>query len=240
MFRLYTPVFLLQIFCLYHIYTHSKDFKWYLLVIFLPFIGSLIYLYLHFYNQKNIDKVGETVQNIFSTDSRTDKLKKEVEFSGTVNNRLNLANEYLVKGNYSAAAEQYEICLTGAHQDDPNILMKLLQAKFHLQQYDEVIAIGESLQNDHSFKKSNDRVALALAYNYTNQNDKAIAEFQKMNAKYSNYFQRYKFAELLNDVGHIDESQDLILDLEDEISRMDRLEYRVNRDAIRLINNRDF
>lgn len=235
MFRLYTPIFFLQVFCLYHIYTNSKDFKWYMLVIFLPLIGSFIYLYIHFFNQRNIDKVGDTVQNIFSTDSKIDKLHKQVEFSGTVNNRIQLADEYLRKGHFEQAAKEYEECLIGAHHDDPIILMKLMQAEFQLKNFGAVIDIGEKLQSDPSFIKSNDRVALALSYHYEDKPDLAIAEFQAMNAKYSNYFQRYKFAELLQILGKENQSIDLLSELENEISQMDRLELRANKEEIRLI-----
>jgi hypothetical protein len=186
-------------------------------------------------NRQNIDKVGDTFQNIFSSDSKIDKLRKQVEFSGTVNNKILLADEYLLKGHFEEAAKEYESCLIGAHKDDPIILMKLMQAEFQLKNFEAVIFIGEKLKNDASFIKSNDRVALALAYNYLDKPDLAIAEFKQMDAKYSNYFQRYKFAELLNDIGNNSESMDLLSELENEISQMDRLELRSNKEEIQLI-----
>ncbi len=77
MFRLYSPILILQLFCLYHAYKHSKDYGWYLLVLFLPLIGSLIYLYVHFATRTNIDATADHLERAFTKDATIKKMEQE-------------------------------------------------------------------------------------------------------------------------------------------------------------------
>ena len=43
MFRFYTPILILQVFCLYHAYKNKSENWWYFLILMFPLIGSLIY-----------------------------------------------------------------------------------------------------------------------------------------------------------------------------------------------------
>lgn len=222
-------------FCLYHVYSNSRDYKWYLIIFLIPLFGCLVYLYFQFVNRQNIDLVSDTVQNVFSGSSKIDKLHKELNFSDTIANRLNLANEYLVVGESKLAKEQYLKCLSGAHKNDKSILTKLLQANYLEKDFNAVVEIGNELKNDVNFKKSNERVAYAFALQEINQLDLAEAEFRQMDTKYSNYFQRYNYAKFLNDIERNEASKEKLQELESEIEQMDRREKRFHDEIIRLI-----
>lgn len=235
MFRLYSPIFILQIFCLYHVYTHSKDYKWYLLIFFLPLLGSLIYLYIHFFNRQNLDLVSDTVQDAFTIDPKLKKLQRELEFSDTVKNRLNLADEYLNRGQSKLAKELYEQCLEGAYKDDPSVLIRLLDANFLEGHDDEVVRIGTQLKNNLDFSKSRERVSYALALQATDQIALAEQEFQQMDVSYANYYQRLSYARFLHSTGKESEANAKIDELVSEIEQMNRLEKRFNNDILREI-----
>ena len=236
MIRMYPPILILQMFCMYHIYNNSKDFKWYMLVFFLPLFGSLIYLYVHFATNTNIDTVADVVQN-FVPDAKLKNLTSELEFSDITTNRLNLANEYLLRGDGASAIEHYEICLEKSHKPDPFVQTKLLQANYLEGKYDKVVELGQSLGNDKEFKKSEERIAYAQALKYTGQISEAESEFEKMDTKYSNYSQRLAYAEFLDSTGRTEASDQKLEEMLEEISKMDRREKRFKAVVIKEINN---
>ena len=96
---LYSLVFVLEIFCLYHAFKNDSAQKWFWLIILLPFIGSLIYLYNHFFNQATVDDVSENINKVVSSNYMLEKLEKEAAFSGTVTNKALLADCYKISFN---------------------------------------------------------------------------------------------------------------------------------------------
>ena len=95
MLRFYTPILILQIFCLYHAYKSNSQQKWYWLIIFFPFFGSLLYLFDTFYTRGNIRSLTEGVKGMMNSNYRLEQLERELKFSDNVSNRVNLADAYI-------------------------------------------------------------------------------------------------------------------------------------------------
>ncbi len=74
MFRFYTPIILLQAFCLYHAYKRNEEQKWFWIILIFPAIGCLIYLYHTFYSKENIEDLTEGVKTSFINNYKIDKL----------------------------------------------------------------------------------------------------------------------------------------------------------------------
>lgn len=207
-----------------------------MLIMFLPFVGSLIYLYIHFATNTNIDTVADVMQTTFTKDPKLKKLISELEFADTTTNRLNLANEYLLKGDSASAIKHYEICLANSHKPDPFVQSKLLEAYYLEQDYSKVVIIGKSLEEDKDFKKSTERISYALALQHTGQVSLAESEFESMDIQYSNYDQRLSYAEFLHSIGKVDQADSKLEELREEVSKMDRREKRYKAEIIRDIN----
>ena len=122
MIRYYSPIFVLQLFCLYHAYSNRAEQKWYWLNPVFPLFGSLIYLYNTFYTRRNVDQVSEGLKQAFNTNYKIQKLEKEIQFSDTHSNKMMLADEYSQIEDYDRAIQLYRSCLTGLYEDDPGIL----------------------------------------------------------------------------------------------------------------------
>ncbi len=235
MVGLYSPIFLLQMFCLYHAYQNSREYYWYFIILFIPLIGAGIYFYYHFVNQRNIDLVTETLEQTFTTDATLNKLKKELAFSDTIKNRLNLANEYLRRGAAREAIAHYEVCLKGTYQNDPAILTKLLHAYYLEKEYEKVVQMGDRITDDPNFKKAVERVSYALSLHAVGQTERATEEFRSMDVTYANYPQRMAFARFLHKTGHPAESMKKLDTMKSEINLMDKAGKRLNSDTMRKI-----
>ncbi|MEM9888597.1 MAG: hypothetical protein AAF849_22060 [Bacteroidota bacterium] len=226
MLRFYSPILLLQIFCLYHAYNNKAEQRWYWFILIFPFFGCLIYLYHHFYSRENMDAISEGIQQGINQNYKLEKLEKELNFTDTVSNKTKLAAEYSSKRQYERAILLYQSCLNGLYENDPAILKKLVYNLYLNNQYKEAIQYGERIQEDKAFRQSRERLALAWSYVHNGQIEQAEQHFREMDIRFSNYEQRLDYAKFLHAHERSKEAKQLIQSLLKEIDAMDRNEKR--------------
>lgn len=155
MARFYPIIMAIQAFCLYHAYSNKAEQKWFWIIIFFPFIGSIFYLYKNFYSSRNIDMVREEVKGTFVKNYTIDKLEKNLKFSNTFSNRMELADEHTRAGNYKRALDLYESCREGLYEDDTDLFQKLIRNNYLLENYNDVIKYGGQVTDYTEFNSSN-------------------------------------------------------------------------------------
>lgn len=235
MIRLYTPILMLEIFCIYHIYKHKSAFYWYFLIFFFPFLGSIIYLFIHYYNRRNVDSITEGVKSLLNTNYELEQLEKEAKYADTVSNRLKLADKHTELGNYDRAIDLYNTCLTGFNKDDPEMSRKALKAHYLNKNYQKVVELGNQLLSDRAFNKSPEKVAYAWALFHQNQSGSAELIFNELDQQYSNYAYRLEFAQFLHESGKTEEAIIKLKGLLAEIDSLDRMERRNNKQIYKMI-----
>ncbi len=233
MFGFYTPVLILQVFCLYQVYTRKEDQKWFFIIFFLPLLGSLFYLYQTFYSKKNVTNLAEGVKSKVINNYKIDQLKKEVSFSDTVANRTSLAEEYINKEEYEKAQSILESCLEGIYKDDVHLLKNLVKVNFLNRNYPKAIELGKQISNEIEFKNSEEKVALAWSYYYNNNTLEAEQTFKEMDMWYSNYNLRLEYAKYLEITGKIDLAIQKLETMLNEISTLNNYEKKLNKNSIR-------
>ena len=236
MIRLYPLVLILQGYCMYHAYTQKRGYHWYLIIMFLPVIGSLIYLFDVYGSQANIDTVSEKFKGVVNPNHDVEKLLKESKYSDTIANRIKLADSYASKQKYLQAISLYESCLHGFNADDIKTKEKLMVAKYFIDDYEGVQSLGDSLNENPQFKKSESRVVYAWSLHYLDQSEKAEAIFKDMDIRFGNYVHRSEYAKFLIDQQRSFEAKELLEELEDEIAHMDKSEQRQKKEIRREIN----
>ncbi len=236
MVRFYSPIFILQMFCLYHAYSKGSDQKWYFIILFLPFIGSLFYLYSTFYSHRNVENLAETLKSSFVTNYKIDKLEKQLAFSETVTNKIELAAEHRAVGNYDRAMELYESCLDGIHAEDPDIIAELVRTAYLSEAYSKAVKYGKLIRNEKIFGNSKEKIALAWSYYHLGRNDEAEACFEEMNLQFMNYEQRHEFATYYVQIDEQEKAIYLLDKLLTEIAAMDSYEKRELKSMHRVIS----
>jgi len=196
---------------------------------FFPFIGSLAYLYHTFYSRRNIDNLTEEVKTVFVSNYKIDKLEKQLTYSDTVTNKILLAEEHTLAGNYRRALELYKSCLHGLHEDDPKILIKILENSYLLKDYESVIEYGKRLKDDPLFADSEERISLAWAYYEIGIMNDSEHHFMAMDKRFSNYEHRLAYARFLALTDSPVASKEKLKVLLDEIDAMDAYEKRLKK-----------
>jgi hypothetical protein len=229
----YLVIIGLQGFCLFHAYKNNNQQKWYWLIIFLPFIGCLIYLYENFYNRRNINTLTEGVKVLVYNNYALEKLEKEVKYSETITNKMNLAEAYTERGRYSEALKLYESCKTGFYENNPELLQKLLRGYFLNKEYDKAIVIGQQLENVKSGGDMEDKVGYAWALHYTGNTTKAEAKFKALDAKFANFPARIEYAKFLIEIGKPNDAKTVLNAIGEEHEAMDSYEKSAKRGVAR-------
>lgn len=236
-FGYYTPILLLQVFCLYHSYSNRNENKWLWIIIFFPLIGSILYLYDSFYSRKKMINIAEGLKSNFNSNHKLEKLEQELQFTDSVSNKVELADEYINIQNYGRAIELLESCLNGLYKDDPNILMKLVKANYLQNNYKEVIKYGEQILKKPEFKNSDEKVALAWSYKEANQLEAANQQFEEVDVRFSNYNLRIEYARFHEETGNVDGALDKLEEMLTEIDSMTGYEKKHKKQVYRTIKN---
>jgi hypothetical protein len=232
MFGFYTPIVLLQAFCVYHAYRNRAEQRWYWFILLFPFIGSLIYLFHFFYNRQNIETLAESVKGVVNSNYKIEQFEKAHVFADTLTNRLNLAEAYLQVARNEEAITLYRESLIGFMSDDVSLRMKLLHALFLNGNYNEVVTLGVELESEKEFKEAEQRLAYAWALHYSGKTEEAEVIFMSMNKSFTNYVHRKEYCRFLADTGRTDEMREKASEILHEIDIMRGPEKKLYRDIM--------
>lgn len=232
MSKMFTPIIILQSFCLYHAYVNKRDYKWFFLIFFLPLIGSLLYLYNHVYSRRKLEDISEIVKGNLVPNYTVDKLIREAEVSDTITNKLRLADEYYNNHKMEQAMVLYESCATGLYADDIEINKKLVLTYYENEKYTDAVRVGKILSRDKDFQNSYAQLAYAWSLFYNKAFDEAQIVFDQMNKSYTNHHLRHEYALFLIDTNQINKAQLILNELSAEINNMESHEKRLKKQVI--------
>lgn len=219
----------LQAFCVIHCLRRRSQYSWIWLIVFLPFIGSLAYLFMEVFNRNSVQQVQSGMSNTLYPAGRIKKLGKQLQFSDTFNNRIALADVYLASGDATKAIEIYETSLTGAFTDNEHVLMQLVAAYFQVGRYADAIKVARKVYTKPAFINSRQRVLYAMALDKAGETELAEKEFSSMKGKYSYFEARYQYGLFLLNRSRNGEAKNIFADIVAEFPYLTSFEKRNNR-----------
>ena len=237
MLGLFTPVLLLQAFCVFHAYRNNVEQRWYWLILFFPLFGCIIYLVQNFNSVPTIKSLEENVKAAVISNYKIEQMEKALRFSDSVKNKVNLADEYVNIARYDDAIPLYESCLQGFMNDDPSLKMKLLNAHFMKGDYDAAVQYGNNLKSEKTFKNSEIRVIYAWSVYQTGQAELAETIFADMDKSFSNYYHRLEYCKYLLKIDKMELAKEKLSELIEEFDHVKGPERRLNRDTFRQIKD---
>jgi hypothetical protein len=225
----YFIILALQGFCVLHCVKRGRQSSWIWLIVFLPLIGCLIYLYTEVLTRRSVEQVQSGMTNVLNPGSRIRKLENNLKFSDTFNNRVALADAYLATGQTLKATELYESSLTGNFVGNEHVLSQLVIAYFQLKRYDEILPVAKKIQKLPQFARSRAHILYAMALEATGHMEEAEAEFKLMKGKFSNFEARYQYGCFLVRAGLKEEARQLLTEMTGEFTHLSSMEKRDNR-----------
>jgi hypothetical protein len=220
----------LQAICVWHcVRKGNKQTNWIWLIVFLPVIGSIIYIFTEMFSRRDIQKVQSGIGTVFNPSGAIRKLEANLSFSDTFNNRVALADAYMKADQTERAIALYESSLTGNFDENEYVLMQLVTGYYRLKLYNDVILTAQKVYDCPQFARSRPHLQYAMALGYTGQNEKAENEFMKMKTRFSNFESRYQYGRFLADSNRHPEAKQVLKEMLDEFPHLSGVELRDNR-----------
>jgi hypothetical protein len=224
----YIPL-ILQGLCLIHSFRNGTQQKWLWIIVFLPVIGSLIYIYQEIISNRSVKIKTPDINAVFDPGVKLKRLENEVKFTDTFANRIKLADAYLDAGHVDKAVEIYNASLTGAFAENEHVLAQLIVAYDKQGRYQEIIPIARKLYKLPQFARSVIHVLYAIALEKTGNFTAAEEEFKLMKGRYSNFEQRYQYGLFLIRQDRIEDAATIFTDIIEEQPHLSPVERNSNK-----------
>jgi len=219
----------LQVICALHCIRRGNQNRWLWIIIFLPMVGCLIYIFSEIRPGRNIRTPQIDIVAVVNPGVKVKKLEETLRFSDTFDNKIKLADAYLAAGDTNQAVELYEKSLTGAFAENEHGLAQLAAAYFGQERYNDVINTLKKIQKTQSFQNSRAHILFAKALEQAGNTEQAETEFKMMKGRYSNFEQRYEYVLFLERADRIEEAVALLEQMLEEAPQLSSMERRNNR-----------
>lgn len=229
----YYFIIALQGFCVYHCYTKRNSYYWIFAIIFLPVLGSLLYLFINVVQKRDIEKAQETLATVINPSKKIKDLEKRLKFSETFENRVALADAYLDEKMYNEAIEHYQGSLKDVFKNDFYVLTKLQEAYYYTSKFQDSINIAKRILDNPSFKKSRSSFLYGMALEKNGDLARAEIFLKNFNAPYNYYMERLELARFLVRNNKIEDGREVYQEMVNESENMSRQSLRNNRLIIR-------
>jgi len=225
----YYIIVALQAYCAFHSYRRGTMNKWIYVIVFLPVIGSLIYVYSEILSHRRFKGPNIDVGAVINPGGRIKKLEEELKFADTFANKIRLADAYLESGQTQKSIDLYKNSLSGTFAENEHVLMQLIVAYYKLEQYAEVIPLARRIYKLPQFPRSEAHILYAKSLEELGEIQSAENEFKLMKGRYSYYGPRYEYGLFLVRQGREEEAETIFSEMLDEESHLGQMEKRNNK-----------
>jgi hypothetical protein len=204
----------LLIVCVVHSVRTGNVFPWIYIMVFLPGIGPLIYLFMvivpEFMRGRGAQRLGRGVSQMADPNRAMREAQRAAEMTGSVDARRNLAEQYLARGQAAEAVALYHGMLEGQFREDPVLWLGLARAQFAGGDAQGAQASLDEVQRiDPKFQSGDAHLLYARALEAQGKTDEALEEYKRLIRYFSGEEARVRYAMLLERTGRGDEARAL-------------------------------
>jgi hypothetical protein len=228
-------VFGLQLLCLAHVIKTGRRCQWLFIILALPFVGSLAYLFLEILPDLRHSRAArQAVRDIGAViDPERDlrEMAQRMAEADTVENRAALAEECLRQERPADAKRLFQSCLIGVHATDHAVMLGLARAQFALKDYAGTCEVLNRLRAAHpDLDCSEGHLLYAKSMEQQGAFDQAVIEYAALVEYYPGEEARCRLALLLQKAGRVAEARVLFQQVVRSVERASKLYYRAERD----------
>ncbi|MBV9043585.1 MAG: tetratricopeptide repeat protein [Alphaproteobacteria bacterium] len=200
--------------CIVHAIRRGNIFPWIYIIVFLPAIGSLIYLVAviipELFRSRGAAQLGARARQMADPNKSFREAHRAAEMIGSVDAKRALAEEYIARGNYTGAVEIYREAAQGQFKDDPALLHGLARAQFLSGDAAGAQATLDALQSaDPSYVSGDAHLLYARALEAQGKENDALVEYRRLVPYFSGEEARARFGQLLLKTGNTTEAREV-------------------------------
>lgn len=232
----YYFIIALQLACAYHVYKTHNNTYWYFVILFIPALGSIVYIITQMIRRQHVESVQKDIIHTFNPTKKVKDLEQQVAFADTFQNRLLLADGYAEMRAFAKAEVEYLMILKGSHANDYYGQCQLLATFYAQEKYIEAIEIGKKLEVNPAFEGSPTQFTYGLSLAKAKDFEAAENVLKKIDKRYSNYRERLILAEYFIDQKRDEEANEILTELRSEGVNMTKPNRRLYRETFARID----
>jgi hypothetical protein len=197
---------ILDAICVGHAAYKRQPALWFFVILALPFVGATMYLITEILPRARAHPAARGAAAGLGRSIDPEKeiraARAALEELDTAENRKRLADALVARSRYAEAREIYESTLTGAHEDDPALMMGLTRALFGLEDWAGVRRTLDRLREAWpDFQSPEGHMLYARAHEAMGELEKALVEYEALAGYYPGEEARYRYGLLLLRLG---------------------------------------
>lgn len=233
----------LQFLCAVHVLRTGRPTQWLFVIMLLPVAGCLAYLFMEILPEMKHSRAGRQVAkdigSVVNPDGELRRLTKEAMRTDTVQNKFDLAKECNSRGRFEDAKTLLEQCLTGVHEDDPNIMMAMARAEFGLADYAGCCDTLDRLREANpDYQSSEGHLMYARAMEGQGRDGEALAEYAALSDYYPGEEARCRYAQLLQRTGQHEQAEAQFRGVVSSVDTGTKAYFRAQREWYELAKQR--
>jgi hypothetical protein len=202
---------IIQLCFAYHALKTGRAYWWLFVIMGFPVVGSLLYYFVEVFpnsrEARRAERAAQLIARSFDPDKSLRQHIANFEDCGSVDNRLRLAAACIHRRMYRQAAELYRSCLTGVHENDPDIRFGLINALLGGNEFKEALAVAQGLRESNTAHRSAEvRLLAARALEGLGRFDEALAEYRVLADSSVGEEGRWRYGALLVRMGRTAEA----------------------------------
>jgi hypothetical protein len=205
-------IVLLQLTVVFHAFKTRRPYYWIFVIMAFPVMGALIYFVIEVLpgsrSERNLKKIGNDIVKAVNPDRDMKAKAEELAICGSVENKLQLAEELVERGMFDEAIDLYRSAREGQYYFAPDLLYGFARARFFNGEYLEARKLLGELQV-HAPRYYPQEVALMSARAAARFGDRstARAEMEMLLDRFVGLEARYRYAELLFEDGQAERAK---------------------------------
>jgi hypothetical protein len=197
---------LIQVAFAVHVVRTGRNFMWLWIIIFVPLVGCLVYFIAEILPElarsRTVARAREHLINTVDPQRELRRRRELLDASGTVENRVSLADECVEARMYDEAITLYRECLVGVHRTDPNIMEKLARAQFEKGAAAEARqTLDDLIRENPDYKSTEGHLLYARTLEALGEIEAARKEYEILLVSYPGEEARVRYAMLLTQSG---------------------------------------
>jgi hypothetical protein len=212
------------VFCIVHAARSGKFWPWGYVIILLPGLGALIYLAFEVLPTSlrgpAARKARAHLVQTIDPARRYRALREELEFTDTIGNRNDLAQECLALGKYDEALELYDGIIRSPQGDEPAFFLGKARAQFGLDRPADALTTLDVLKSQWpAYRSQEGHLLYARAAEAADRLEEALHEYEALAAYYAGAEPRVRQLLLLDRLGRRVEAREIAADV---VKRLER------------------